>query len=76
MKPNKIVEWLAPLLAAVAVALATPSAGAQDTAGFKWRPTTAPEARRTDDRYVLNVVGTSEFWSQPRVFGAELTLRY
>jgi outer membrane receptor protein involved in Fe transport len=29
-----------------------------------------------DDQYILNVVGTSEFWSQPRVFGAELTVRY
>jgi len=30
----------------------------------------------TDERYVLNVVGTAEFWSQPRVYGGELTLRY
>lgn len=30
----------------------------------------------TDERYVLNVVGTAEFWNQPRVYGAELTLRY
>lgn len=30
----------------------------------------------TDERYILNVVGTAEFWSQPRVYGAELTLRY
>ena len=30
----------------------------------------------TDEQYVLNVVGTAEFWSQPRVYGAELTLRY
>ena len=29
-----------------------------------------------DDRYVLNVVNTNEFWSQPRAYGAELTLRY
>lgn len=30
----------------------------------------------TDERYVLNVVGTAEFWNQPRIYGAELTLRY
>jgi len=30
----------------------------------------------TDERYVLNVVGSAEFWNQPRIFGAELTLRY
>jgi iron complex outermembrane recepter protein len=30
----------------------------------------------TDEQYVLNVVSTNEFWSQPRVYGAELTLRY
>lgn len=30
----------------------------------------------TNERYVLNVVGTAEFWNQPRVYGAELTLRY
>jgi outer membrane receptor protein involved in Fe transport len=30
----------------------------------------------TDEKYVLNVVGTNEFWSQPRVYGAELALRY
>lgn len=30
----------------------------------------------TDERYVLNEVSTNEFWSQPRVYGAELTLRY
>lgn len=30
----------------------------------------------TDERYVLNVVSTNEFWSQPRVYGAELALRY
>ncbi len=30
----------------------------------------------TDERYVLNEVSTNEFWSQPRVYGAELTFRY
>ncbi len=30
----------------------------------------------TDEQYVLNVVNTNEFWSQPRTYGAELTLRY
>lgn len=30
----------------------------------------------TDERYILNVVGTAEFWSQPRTYGAELTFRY
>jgi iron complex outermembrane recepter protein len=30
----------------------------------------------TDDQYVLNEVSTNEFWSQPRVYGVELTLRY
>jgi iron complex outermembrane receptor protein len=30
----------------------------------------------TDEQYVLNEVSTNEFWSQPRVYGAELTLRY
>ncbi|MEQ1708730.1 MAG: TonB-dependent receptor [Terricaulis sp.] len=30
----------------------------------------------TDEQYILNVVGTAEFWSQPRVYGAELTVRY
>lgn len=30
----------------------------------------------TDERYVLNVVGSAEFWNQPRIYGAELTLRY
>lgn len=30
----------------------------------------------TDERYILNVVGTAEFWSQPRVIGAELRVRY
>ena len=30
----------------------------------------------TNERYVLNVVGTAEFWNQPRIYGAELTLRY
>jgi outer membrane receptor protein involved in Fe transport len=30
----------------------------------------------TDERYVLNEVSTNEFWSQPRVYGAELALRY
>ncbi len=30
----------------------------------------------TDEQYVLNAVSGNEFWSQPRVYGAELTLRY
>lgn len=30
----------------------------------------------TDQQYVLNVVNTNEFWSQPRTYGAELTIRY
>lgn len=30
----------------------------------------------TDQQYILNVVGTAEFWSQPRTYGAELTVRY
>lgn len=30
----------------------------------------------TDEQYVLNEVSTNEFWSQPRVYGAELRLRY
>lgn len=30
----------------------------------------------TDEQYVLNEVSTNEFWSQPRVYGAELTVRY
>jgi iron complex outermembrane recepter protein len=29
-----------------------------------------------DEQYVLNEVSTNQFWSQPRVYGAELTLRY
>jgi outer membrane receptor protein involved in Fe transport len=30
----------------------------------------------TDEQYVINAVSGNEFWSQPRVYGAELTLRY
>lgn len=30
----------------------------------------------TNEHYVLNVVGSAEFWNQPRIYGAELTLRY
>jgi hypothetical protein len=30
----------------------------------------------TDEQYVLNEVSTNQFWSQPRVYGAELTVRY
>ena len=43
--------------------------------GRNWR-FSATGRNLTDKRYVLNVVGTAEFWNQPRIYGAELTLRY
>ncbi|PZQ53178.1 MAG: hypothetical protein DI570_24275, partial [Phenylobacterium zucineum] len=43
--------------------------------GQRWRFSVTGR-NLTNERYVLNVVGTAEFWNQPRVYGAELTLRY
>ncbi len=43
--------------------------------GGSWR-LSAFGRNLTDERYVLNVVGTAEFWSQPRSYGVELTFRY
>lgn len=43
--------------------------------GERWRFSVTGR-NLTNERYVLNVVGTAEFWNQPRVYGAELTLRY
>ena len=43
--------------------------------GERWRFSVTGR-NLTDERYVLNVVGTAEFWSQPRTYGAELTVRY
>lgn len=43
--------------------------------GHNWRFSVTGR-NLTDERYVLNVVGSAEFWNQPRVYGAELTLRY
>jgi len=43
--------------------------------GRRWR-LSAIGRNLTNQRYVLSVVGTAEFWNQPRIYGAELTLRY